>query len=61
MKPDQPLSYSIKNGSIQLSDHVIWALLIIVILDPVNAMLADAKLDQYYYCEVGRVVLHARV
>ena len=49
MKPDQPLSYGIKNGSIQLSDHVIWALLIIVILDPVNAMLADTKLDHYYF------------
>ena len=49
IKPDQPLSYGIKNGSIQLSDHVIWALLIIVILDPVNGTLADPKLDHYYF------------
>jgi hypothetical protein len=56
-KTDQPLSYGIKNGSIQLSDHVVWALLIIVILDPVNALLADAKLDHYYFT-LGKQKLH---
>lgn len=46
-KKQYRLTFSVKPGSVQFSDHIIPALLAITILDPINQDLIDPLLDQY--------------
>ena len=41
-------SFNIQNGAIGLSDRFIWALIAIVVFEPVNLGLADPELSGYY-------------
>ena len=42
-------SINIKKGAIGLSDRFIWALIVIVVLDPINKGIADPVLDGYFF------------